>query len=198
MKLLEILPGGRSQPEFSSAEGGENSQMDRRQMLLRRIRLVVGVFIAGLILSGATAIPLQSGVEWLVHVTGANHAAGKTIAVSLPSWELWLTKVQDALSNTQFRYPFLFYGTDWLAFGHFAIAIAFVGAWRDPVRNRWLFTFGLIACLLVIPYAMVFGAVRGIPVWWRLVDCSFGIFGLIPILLCRHWVAELEGALSET
>ena len=51
----------------------------------------------------------------------------------------------------------LFYSTDWLAFGHFVIAIAFVGALRDPVRNRWLFDFGLIACVLVVPYAVVFG-----------------------------------------
>jgi hypothetical protein len=39
-------------------------------------------------------------------------------------------------------------------------ALSFVGALRDPVRNRWLFDFGLIACVLVIPYALVFGALR--------------------------------------
>jgi hypothetical protein len=37
------------------------------------------------------------------------------------------------------RFPFVTYGTDWLAFGHFVIALAFVGALRDPVRNRWLY-----------------------------------------------------------
>ena len=62
---------------------------------------------------------------------------------------------------------------DWLAFGHIVIAVAFLGAWRDPVGNRWLFDFGLIACVLVIPWALVFGALRGIPWWWRLIDCSF-------------------------
>jgi hypothetical protein len=60
------------------------------------------------------------------------------------------------------------------------------------VRNRWLFDFGLIACVLVIPYALIFGGVRGIPIWWRMIDASFGIFGAIPLLLCRRMVTQLE------
>lgn len=101
-------------------------------------------------------------------------------------------RVHAALVQTQSQYPFLFYGTDWLAFGHFVIAIAFIGALKDPVRNRWLFDFGLIACALVIPWAVIFGAIRGIPFWWRLIDCSFGIFGFVPLWLCRIWAKELE------
>ena len=72
------------------------------------------------------------------------------------------------------------------------IALAFVGALRDPVRNIWLFSFGLIACACVVPYAFVFGAIRGIPFWWRLIDCSFGVFGIIPVWLCRKWADELS------
>lgn len=104
----------------------------------------------------------------------------------------WLLRVREALVQTQTQHPFLFYGTDWLAFGHFVTAIAFLGALRDPVRNRWLFEFGMIACVLVIPYALVFGGLRGIPVWWRLIDSSFGVFGFIPLWFCRKWTAELE------
>ena len=104
----------------------------------------------------------------------------------------WLFRVQDALVNVQSQYPFLFYGTDWLAFGHFMIALVFVGALRDPVRNRWLFDFGLMACGLVIPFAIVFGELRGIPVWWRLIDCSFGVVGFMPLWFCRKWALELE------
>ncbi len=72
------------------------------------------------------------------------------------------------------------------------IALVFIGAWRDPVRNRWLFDFGLIACVLVIPFALVFGGWRGIPLWWRLIDSSFGVFGFIPLWFCRRWTLELE------
>ena len=77
-------------------------------------------------------------------------------------------------------------------FGHFVVAIAFIGALRDPLRNRWLFDFGLMACALVIPYALAFGGLRGIPIWWRLMDGSFGVFGFIPLWFCRQWTAELE------
>ena len=104
----------------------------------------------------------------------------------------WLVTVRDALIATNARYPFLAYGTDWLAFAHLVIAIAFVGALRDPVRNRWLFLFGMISCLLVIPYAMACGGARGIPFYWRLIDCSFGVFGFIPLWFCWKWTGELE------
>jgi hypothetical protein len=49
--------------------------------------------------------------------------------------------------------------------------------YRDPVKNIWVIEFGLIACVLVLPYAAVMGQVRGLPVWWRLCDCSFGVVG---------------------
>ena len=81
---------------------------------------------------------------------------------------------------------------------HFVIAIAFLGAVREPVRNRWLFDFGLIACGLVVPFALLVGGWRGIPLWWRLVDCSFGILGFIPLWFCRGWTLELERIGSKT
>ena len=158
--------------------------MNREQLLRRRIKLLPWLFIAGLVVSGATAIPLQSEVNVLVNFFGPT---GESSEVAH-----WLLRVRDALAQTQAHHPFLFYGTDWLAFGHFAIALAFVGALRDPVRNRWLFDFGLIACVLVIPYALVFGGLRGIPFWWRLIDCSFSVFGFIPLWFCRKWTKELE------
>jgi hypothetical protein len=45
---------------------------------------------------------------------------------------------------------------------------------------------------LIIPYALIFGGLRGIPLWWRLVDCSFGVFGFIPVWFCKKWADELE------
>jgi hypothetical protein len=158
--------------------------VNREQTLRRRIKLLTWLFIIGLALSGATAIPLQGELNLLVNYCGSNGEASE--------WARRLLRVREALSQTQERHPFLFYGTDWLAFGHFVIAIAFVGALRDPIRNRWLFDFGLIACALVIPYALIFGGLRGIPFWWRLIDCSFGLFGSIPLWLCRKWAIELE------
>jgi len=153
--------------------------MNRECILRLRIQLLTGLFILGLLFSGATAIPLPGEINLLVNFLG-------------PASGQWLLRVQGALTQTQEQYPFLFYGTDWLAFGHFIIALAFMGALRDPLRNRWLFDFGSLACVLVIPYALVFGSLRGIPFWWRLIDCSFGVLGFIPLWFCRQWTGELE------
>lgn len=153
------------------------------EQLRRRIKLVTWLFILGLVISGATAIPLQTELEWLGNFFG-NHADSAAAH--------WFSKVKTALNESAAKYPFLFYGMDWLAFGHFVIAISFIGALRDPVRSIWLFNFGLLACALVIPFALIFGALRGIPFWWRLIDCSFGVFGAIPLWLCRKWTRELE------
>ena len=160
---------------------------------LRRIRWLVGLFIAGLVLSGATAIPLESEVTWLANSTGARELLDRP---SPPAWAVWLCRVEAALREVNLKHPFISYGGDWLAFGHFVIAIAFLGAWRDPVRNRWLFDFGLIACALVIPYALTFGALRGIPFWWRLLDCSFGVIGAVPLWLARRLVQRLTRRLN--
>jgi len=159
--------------------------MNREQTLRRWIKLLTWLFIVGLVLSGATAIPLQGELNLLVDFLGTEGESSEVVQ--------WLLRVRDALVQAQAQYPFLFYGTDWLAFGHFIIALVFIGALRDPVRNRWLFDFGLIACALVIPYAFVFGGIRGVPFWWRLIDCSFGVFGFIPLWFCRKWTMELEG-----
>jgi hypothetical protein len=158
--------------------------MSREQIIHRRIKRLTWLFIAGLVVSGATAIPLQGELNLLANSFASNGESSELAR--------WLLRVRDALAQTQVEHPFLFYGTDWLAFGHFVIAVAFIGALRDPVRNRWLFDFGLIACVLVIPYALVFGGLRGIPFWWRLMDCSFGVGGFIPLWFCRRWAVELE------
>jgi len=160
--------------------------------LLRRIHCWTALFIVGLILSGVTAIPFETEVTWLTRATGARQLVEQPTSTDTPAWAVWLVKVETALRETNFKYPFFGYGGDWLAFGHFMIALAFVGAWRDPVRNRWLFDFGLMACALVIPYALIFGHPRGIPVWWRLIDCSFGALGALPLWWCRRAVRELE------
>jgi hypothetical protein len=157
--------------------------------LLRRVRCMVWIVMVGLVISGATAIPLETELNFLTRTMGLSdqNAAGASGVAH------WIWKVQDGLRQTSQRFPFMAYGTDWLAFGHFVIALAFVGALRDPVRNAWLFDFGLLACAMVIPFALVFGQLRGIPLLWRLMDSAFGVFGAIPLWLARKWTRELSG-----
>ena len=153
--------------------------------MLKQIRLLLLLFIVALLLSGATAIPLETELKLLASFTG-NGRAEPTSGLAA-----WVLRVRDALVETNAKYPFLAYGTDWLAFGHFVIAIAFIGPWRDPVKNIWVVEFGMIACALVLPFAFIMGGVRGIPIGWRLIDCSFGLLGIIPLWFCRRLIKQL-------
>jgi hypothetical protein len=148
-----------------------------------RIRLLLGVFIFGLVCSGMTAIPLETELKFLTQWSGGESGLAQ-----------WLLNIRDALVETNAKYPFIAYGTDWLAFAHFVIAVAFIGPLRDPVKNIWVIEFGMIACVLVVPFALVMGDVRGIPLGWRLIDCSFGIFGIIPLWFCRRFIKQLTAA----
>jgi hypothetical protein len=121
---------------------------------LRAIRFWLALFIAGLILSGVTAFPLETELRWLqsvLEIPALRSFAEHTHL--LP----WITRVYDALSKTNEQYPFLAYGTDWLAFAHLVIAIVFIGPYIDPVRNKWVITFGLLACGGVLPLALIAG-----------------------------------------
>jgi hypothetical protein len=152
--------------------------------LLSRVRALLLVFMACLVMSGATAIPLETELRLLAQVAGVDGNAEHG------GFAAWLLKVRDALVETNARYPFIAYGTDWLAFAHFVIAVAFLGPLPDPVKNIWVIEFGMIACALVVPFALVMGSVRGIPLGWRLIDCSFGIIGIIPLWLCRRLIKQ--------
>ena len=159
-----------------------------RSHLLRNCRICLSIFMAGLVLSGITAFPLRLELTYLVRHLPQH----PTICATVPSLVTWFGTVLAALDNTANTAPFLAYGTDWLAFAHLVIAMAFIGPFRDPVRNTWVVTFGLLSCIAVIPLALVAGPIRGIPLFWRLVDCSFGIIGAMPLLLCRYYLRLIE------
>ncbi|MEK6397931.1 MAG: hypothetical protein V4734_07585 [Terriglobus sp.] len=161
--------------------------------LLKRIRVWLTVFIVGLVLSGVTAFPLETELRWFVGVLHAPLLQGISETTHLLPW---VERVYAGVQATNASYPWLAYGTDWLAFGHLVIAVAFIGPWIDPVRNKWFVTFGLIACAGVIPLAMIAGGVRGIPFGWRLIDCSFGVFGCIPLLLVQRDIRRLEAVMA--
>jgi hypothetical protein len=163
--------------------------MNEARTLERRIRIALAFFIAGLVVSGVTAFPLETEIRWLTALLGADASARPADYTGVMSW---LLTVRDGLVATNRAYPFLAYGTDWLAFAHLVIAAAFWGPFRDPVRNVWVIEWGMIACAAVIPLALIAGPVRDIPAYWRVVDSSFGVVGIVPLWLSRRWTLRLE------
>jgi len=149
----------------------------------RKIRIWLVLFLIGLVLSGATAFPLEHEVRWLHALLDGSPAPRVLID--------WIARVDQGITDTNDKYPFIMYGTDWLAFAHLVIAVAFWGPYRDPVRNIWVIEFGMIACAGIVPLALFAGPVRGIPGWWTVIDISFGVFGVIPLLIVYRLIRRL-------
>lgn len=78
--------------------------------LLFRIRILIGIVIGGLVVSGLTAFPLLYEIDLLHRWLVVSAAPASLVA--------WIGKVHEGLQVTYSSYPFLGYGTDWLAFGH--------------------------------------------------------------------------------
>ncbi|HEV7403477.1 MAG TPA: hypothetical protein VGO11_11140 [Chthoniobacteraceae bacterium] len=155
---------------------------------LRTIRIWLALFIVGLVLSGITAFPLVHELDLLAALVPAEAAR----AEGGLAW--WILHVRDGLHAMAASFPFLAYGTDWLAFGHIVIAMFFVAPLMDPVRNIAVLYTGLAACAGVLPLALICGPIRGIPFYWRLIDCSFGLLGLVPLLIVIRLIRRLERA----
>ena len=150
--------------------------------LEKRIRNLVILFIVALVLSGVTAFPIESEL-----------AIANSNISSFPEYlQKWISSVYFAVKSTNQNFPYLSYGTDWLAFAHIVIAVAFIGPLRDPVKNIWVIQFGMISCIMVFPLAFIAGPIRGIPFYWQLIDCSFGVFGFALLYLCYRNILKLE------
>ncbi|MFG3147741.1 hypothetical protein [Streptomyces sp. NPDC048243] len=161
--------------------------MSDRAALLKGIRAWLVFFVVSLVLSGATAFPLVHELHWTEDLLRS-----LSVPEHLPALTDWIERVRRGLDTADADYPFLLYGTDWLAFAHLVIAVAFYGPYRDPVRNIWVVEFGMIACAGIVPLALICGPVRGIPFWWTLIDLSFGVLGIIPLYVVRKKIKRLE------
>jgi len=109
----------------------------------------------------------------------------------------WLSRVYVAVKTTNEQFPFLSYGTDWLAFAHLVIAMVFIGPLRDPVKNIWIIQWAMISCLCVFPLVLIAGPVRGIPFYWQMIDCFFGAVGFVLLYLCYKRIIRLKSILEQ-
>jgi len=148
---------------------------------LQKIRTNIIIFSSFLFLSGLTAIPLESEIGFILSRIDSDGALYK-----------WMLEIFIALKKINIDYPYLHYGYDWLAFAHLLFAILFLGTYRNPKQNIWIFQFGVVACLLIIPTAFIAGQYREIPLYWILIDCSFGVLGLIPLLYTLKLIKHVK------
>ncbi|MEZ5358440.1 MAG: hypothetical protein R3F48_06370 [Candidatus Zixiibacteriota bacterium] len=153
----------------------------------KQARLMLWIVAVGLFLSGITIWPAAAELNILLNsiwgnapVTGGLHG--------------FLVQARDGIIATAGQYPFLLYTGDWLAFAHIVLAILFVGAARDPVRNKWIVQFGLICCALVPVLAAVCIPMRGIPWFWFWIDFAFAPLAAAPLWIALRGIRRIESA----
>jgi hypothetical protein len=99
-------------------------QTKLKASLIYKIRIRIWIIIIGLTLSGLTAFPIETELRWLY----------EHVMINPEFMREWLFAVYHAVKYTNQTYPYLSYGTDWLAFAHLLFAVLFVGALKDPVK----------------------------------------------------------------
>ena len=148
---------------------------------IKKIRKIVLLFITLLIISGLTAFPIRTEINFLIV-----HQSSFPIFI-----QNWIEQINSSIAQTP---EIVLYGTDWLAFAHIIIALFFIGVYINPVKNKFIVLVGIIACLGVFPLAFIMGNIRGTPFFHQLIDCSFGILGIIPLYIIHKKIKDIEHA----
>lgn len=160
------------------------------ETIKRRVRIILIFFLFGFIASGLTAFPIRWEVAYFNRLIGAN-----TFMEHLyPPMAQWISHVHNGLMNISDKQMFIFYLTDWLGFAYILIGVAFLGPLRNPVRNIWVIEWAIVLFLVAIPLIFVSGSIRAIPFFWRLIDCSFGLVGILLLWVCRNYIKQMEKA----
>ncbi|MBL7922448.1 MAG: hypothetical protein JNJ40_19180 [Bacteroidia bacterium] len=146
---------------------------------LTKIRIAIIVFVSLLVLSGVTAFPLRTEMDFLV-------AHKNSFPGELPNW---IQAVYDAVKQTP---DVVLYGTDWLAFAHIIISLFFVPVYIDPVRYKANLIVAMTACGAIFLQAFICGPIRGIPFFHQLIDCAFGFIGFFPLYFVYKKITHLE------
>jgi hypothetical protein len=146
---------------------------------MKTIRIHLALFVLVLMLSGITAFPIQTEINFLMaHLD------------SLPVFfHDWIKQLHQNINATP---SVMLYGTDWLAFAHIIIGLFFIPVYIDPVKYKVNLYIGMTACLLVFPLAFICGPIRNIPFFHQLIDCSFGVIGILYLYFILKRVNNLE------
>ena len=160
---------------------------------LQKVRAIIVFYMVALVGAGVTAFPVESELKLICSIFGVNADTVNDFPVIFG----FVYTIKETITEMNQANPQLAYGYDWLAFAHLVIALMFIGPYRDPIRNKWVIQWGMIACVAIIPLAMICGPIRHIPFYWRLIDCSFGVFGIIPLIFCMKYINLMEKEQSE-
>ncbi|MEP6466784.1 MAG: hypothetical protein ABJB05_10795 [Parafilimonas sp.] len=150
--------------------------------LRNKIKTAIILIIIGLLLNGISAVPLHTELKILL-----------SNPEILPEFlRNWWTYVHEGVRETTKHYGFMRYGFDWLAFAHLLIAIVFIGPLKDPIKNEWIITWGLIVSVLSIIMALGGERLRDIPFWWSCIDAGIAIISFIILWFCNKWIKQLK------
>lgn len=146
---------------------------------MKKIRLHLVVFVILLALSGISAFPVRSEVDFL-----ATHRD------AFPGFMLqWIMKLERVIAATP---DVMLYGTDWLAFAHLVIALFFIPVYLDPLKHKINLQIAMVACIMVFPLAFICGPIRDIPFFHQLIDCSFGLLGFLYLSYLVRRINQLK------
>ena len=146
---------------------------------MKTIRLHLSVFILLLIISGITAFPITTEINYLFAVRNA--------------FPLFFTQWIEQLHASIHQTPdVMLYGTDWLAFAHIIISLFFIPVYSNPIQHKVNIYIGMIACVLVFPLAFICGPIRGIPFFHQIIDCLFGLLGVLYLYFILKKINQLQ------
>jgi hypothetical protein len=144
---------------------------------------MLGFVAGGLFISGVTIWPWELELTLAISILDG-------LAVFEPLRALLQELLSDMLALRE-KDSFVLYIADWLAFAHLILTALFLMAIRDPVRNILVVRFGILCSLSVPLLAVTCVPLRGIPLFWILVDSSFALCA-IPLLLALRDLRLLE------
>ena len=95
---------------------------------VKKIRIALIIVIFGLFLSGVTAFPLLHELNFISSILAGG--SSNLNPAHYEGFTHWILKVREGLDVTYANYPFIGYGTDWLAFAHLMIMLFFILPYR--------------------------------------------------------------------
>ncbi len=145
---------------------------------IQQIRIVLIFFIICLILSGITAFPLVTEIDFLA----------KNSSVFPNILQDWIWHLHKQIHTTPSE---ILYGTDWLAFSHIIISLFLIPVYLYPKQYALNIVVCMFACVGVFFIAFICGPIRNIPFFHQLIDCAFGLFGFIPLYFIHKKIKTL-------